>query len=229
MTLQALEETIGYTFQNPALLQTALTHSSFSNESKGQVTSCNERLEFLGDSILGFTIAGYLYETYPDLPEGKLTKLRAELVCEASLVSVADRLDLGQYLKLGKGECQNGGRKRPSILADAVEAIFAAILLDSNIETAQTVVLSLLSENLKSAKPGQTADYKTVLQELVQRKSEQTLSYHLLSATGPDHQKTFEVAVQLNGKEIGSGSGKSKKEAEQIAASFALQYLESKL
>ena len=225
MIVTPLEQKIGYTFQNKALLESALTHSSFANESKGRACACNERLEFLGDSVLGFTIAGYLYHHYPDLPEGKLTKLRAELVCEPSLVKVADRLALGAHLRLGKGEDQSGGRKRPSILADAVEAIFAAVLLDSNIQTAQNVVLSLLEENLKTTKPGTTADNKTALQELIQRKSEQHLSYHLIAATGPDHQKIFQVEVKLNDETIGAGSGKSKKEAEQAAAGYALEKL----
>ena len=227
MTLETLETALGYQFKKRTLLESALTHSSFSNESKGRVTACNERLEFLGDSVLGFTIANYLYAHYPNLPEGQLTKLRAELVCEPSLLKVANRLQLGTYLRLGKGEDQNGGRTRASILADAVEALFAAILLDSNIHTAESIVLSLLDENLKTTKPGTTADYKTALQELVQRKSDQTLSYHLLSATGPDHQKVFQVEVQLNGKAIGTGSGKSKKEAEQAAAGVALETLEN--
>lgn len=227
MTLETLETALGYQFKKRTLLESALTHSSFSNESKGRVTACNERLEFLGDSVLGFTIANYLYAHYPNLPEGQLTKLRAELVCEPSLLKVANRLQLGAYLRLGKGEDQNGGRTRASILADAVEALFAAILLDSNIHTAESIVLSLLDENLKTTKPGTTADYKTALQELVQRKSDQTLSYHLLSATGPDHQKVFQVEVQLNGKAIGTGSGKSKKEAEQAAAGVALETLEN--
>ena len=224
--LRELEQKIGYTFRDLSLLESALTHSSFSNEAKGQAC-CNERLEFLGDSILGFTIAGYLYHQYPNLPEGTLTKLRAELVCEPSLVKVADRLDLGAYLKLGKGEAQSGGHKRPSILADAIEAIFAAVFLDSDIQTAQNLVLTLLDENLKTTKPGTTADHKTALQELVQRKSNQVLSYRLVSAVGPDHQKVFQVEVLLNDKQIGLGDGKSKKEAEQAAAGFALQNLKS--
>ncbi|MCL2842724.1 MAG: ribonuclease III [Oscillospiraceae bacterium] len=221
-----LEQKLGHAFKNPKLLKTALTHSSFANESKGKKEVCNERLEFLGDSILGFTVAKYLYKNRPDMPEGKMTKLRAELVCEQSLVQIADKLELGTHLFLGKGEELGGGRERPSILADAVEALFAAIFLDSGIRKAEQVVLSLLDENLTLEQGGGAIqDYKTALQELVQRKSGQSLSYHLLSAIGPDHQKVFEVEVQLNGTSVGTGSGKSKKEAEQIAASMAIRQM----
>jgi len=219
-----LEQKIGYTFQDESLLQAALTHSSYANEAKQQ-RLCNERLEFLGDSVLGFAVARYLYKHYPDMPEGKMTKLRAELVCEQSLVRVANKLDLGEYLHLGRGEAQGGGRQRPSILADAVEAIFAAVLLDSDITQAEQIVLALLGDSLKLERGGAVQDHKTALQELVQQKSGQVLSYHLLSATGPDHQKMFEAEVRLNDEPIGTGMGRSKKEAEQIAASVALGQL----
>ena len=220
-----LEQKIGYTFKDKALLQTALTHSSYANEAKQGKRPCNERLEFLGDSVLGFTVARYLYKHYPDMPEGKMTKLRAELVCEQSLVRVADKLQLGEHLYLGRGEVQGGGRQRPSILADAVEAIFAAVLLDSGISRAERTVLRLLGDSLKLPQGGAVQDYKTALQELVQQKSGQILSYHLLSATGPDHQKVFEAEVRLNDEPIGTGTGRSKKEAEQVAASVALGQL----
>ena len=221
-----LEQKLGYTFKNQSLLKTALTHSSFANEAKGKSEVCNERLEFLGDSILGFTVAKYLYKHRPDMPEGKMTKLRAELVCEQSLVQIADKLNLGIHLFLGKGEELGGGRKRPSILADAVEALFAAIFLDSGIRKAEQAILSLLDGRLTQEQGGGAIqDYKTALQELVQRRSDQSLSYRLLAATGPDHQKVFEAEVQLNGVPVGTGSGKSKKEAEQVAASVALRQI----
>jgi len=223
--MRELEQKIGYTFHNQSLLQTALTHSSFSNETKGEKRLCNERLEFLGDSVLGFTVARYLYDKYPDMPEGQMTKLRAELVCEQNLVAVSDKLGLGEYLYLGRGEAAGGGRSRPSILADAVEAIFAAILLDGGVEPAQAAVLRLLDESLRRDPGHRVSDYKTALQELVQKKSGQTLRYELLSATGPDHLKVFAVSVLLNEEPIGQGSGRSKKEAEQAAAAFALEGL----
>ncbi|MCL2563968.1 MAG: ribonuclease III [Oscillospiraceae bacterium] len=220
-----IEQKIGYTFSDKTLLQTALTHSSYANEAKQGKNRCNERLEFLGDSVLGFTVAKYLYKHYPDMPEGKMTKLRAELVCEQTLVGIADKLGLGVYLYLGRGEEQGGGRGRPSILADAVEAIFAAVLLDSDIAQAEQIVLGLLGDSLKLEQGGAVQDYKTALQELVQQKSGQVLSYHLLSATGPDHQKTFEAEVRLNDVPVGIGTGRSKKEAEQVAAAVALGQL----
>ena len=219
-----LEQKIGYTFKDKTLLQTALTHSSFANEAKGGCL-CNERLEFLGDSVLGFTVAKYLYKHHPDMPEGKMTKLRAELVCEQSLVRAADKLGLGAYLRLGRGEETSGGRERPSILADAVEAIFAAVMLDSDMAEAEQIVLRLLDESLRREQGSAVQDSKTALQELVQRKSGQVLSYHLLGTTGPDHQKTFEVEVRLNDVPVGTGTGKSKKEAEQVAAAVALGQL----
>ena len=217
-----LEQKLGYTFRDRTLLETALTHSSFANEARQEGRICNERLEFLGDSVLGFSVAKYLYKHHPDMPEGKMTKLRAELVCEQSLVRMAAKLSLGEHLYLGRGEDQGGGRERASILADAVEALFAAILLDSDINQAEQVVLSLLDEDLKLDHSSGVQDHKTALQELVQQKSGQSLSYHLLSATGPDHEKTFEVEVLLNGEPVGAGSGRSKKEAEQAAACEAL-------
>ena len=222
--MTTLEQKLNYTFQNPKLLQSALTHSSYANERTG-LGSCNERLEFLGDSILGFTVTEYLYHNYPNMPEGKMTKLRAELVCEPSLVQIANHLNLGEHLNLGKGENQSGGRTRPSILADALEAVFAAILLDSGIAQTQTIILSLLEESLKSGGTNNAKDYKTTLQEFVQQKSGQELRYQLIAATGPDHQKVFSVEVLLNNIPVGQGEGRSKKEAEQKAAEAALKKL----
>ncbi len=211
--MNTLEEKLGYSFQNRELLENALTHSSRANESRGKLPS-NERLEFLGDSILGMVVADHLYRGHPDLPEGDLTRTRAALVCEESLVEVAQALNLGEYLRLGKGESSGGGRERPSIQADAVEAVLAAIYLDGGIGSArkfiQKFILSRETDGL--AKP---LDHKTALQELVQRESEE----------GPDHNKRFFVEVTLNGQAVGSGSGRSKKEAEQMAAAAAIESL----
>ena len=219
-----LEEKLGYTFQDPSLLENALTHSSRANESRGAQSS-NERLEFLGDSILGMVVADHLYRNHPDLPEGDLTRTRAALVCEESLVQVAQGLGLGDYLRLGKGEETGGGRNRPSIQADAVEAVLAAIYLDGGIGSVRKVIQAqILSRELASlAKP---RDYKTALQELVQRESGQVLQYRLTGEEGPDHDKRFFIQVTLNGQPLGAGSGRSKKEAEQMAAQAAIAALE---
>ena len=222
--MKTLEEKLGYSFQNRALLENALTHSSCANESRGKLQS-NERLEFLGDSILGMVVADHLYRNHPDLPEGVLTRTRAALVCEDSLVVVAEELGLGQYLRLGKGEEAGGGRNRPSIRADAVEAILAAVYLDGGIGSARKIIQKyILSREVAGlTKP---RDYKTALQELVQRESGQVLAYRLTGEEGPDHNKRFFVEVTLNGKSVGQGSGRSKKEAEQMAAKAAIEVLD---
>ena len=216
-----LEETLGYTFQDRSLLENALTHSSYANENRARGIQSNERLEFLGDSVLGMVTADYLYHTYPDLPEGVLTRTRAALVCEESLVEVAQALGLGEYLKLGKGEEAGGGRHRPSIQADAVEAVLAAVYLDGGIGSARKIIQKfILSREVAGlTKP---RDYKTALQELVQRESGQVLAYQLVGEEGPDHDKRFFVEVDLNGTPVGSGQGRSKKEAEQMAAKAAI-------
>ena len=218
-----LEEKMGYAFQDSALLENALTHSSRANESRGKLQS-NERLEFLGDSILGMVVADHLYRSHPDLPEGDLTRTRAALVCEESLVEVARELELGKYLHLGKGESTGGGRERPSIQADAVEAVLAAIYLDGGIGSARKFIQRyILSREIAGlAKP---LDHKTALQELVQRENGQVLQYRLVGEEGPDHNKRFFVEGDLNGKSVGSGSGRSKKEAEQMAAAAAIEAL----
>ena len=218
--MKTLEEKLGYTFQNRALLENALTHSSCANESRGKLQS-NERLEFLGDSILGMVVADHLYRNHPDLPEGVLTRTRAALVCEDSLVVVAEELGLGEYLRLGKGEEAGGGRNRPSIRADAVEAVLAAVYLDGGIGSARKIIQKyILSREVAGlTKP---RDYKTALQELVQRESGRVLQYRLTGEEGPDHNKRFFMEVHLNGVPVGSGSGRSKKEAEQAAARNAL-------
>ncbi len=224
--MKTLEEKLGYTFSNPALLENALTHSSCANESRGRLQS-NERLEFLGDSILGMVVAEHLYRNHPDLPEGELTRTRAALVCEESLVEVAQVLGLGDYLKLGKGEQAGGGRNRPSIRADAVEAVLAAVYLDGGIGSARKIIQKyILSKEVDSLRG--IRDYKTALQELVQRESGQVLKYCLTGQSGPDHDKRFFVEVQLNGTAVGSGEGHSKKEAEQMAAKAAIRKLGNK-
>ena len=222
--LQDLEQRLGYRFQKAQLLENALTHSSYANENKHSGLSSNERLEFLGDSILGFVVAEYLFQKYPDRPEGELTRLRADLVCEKSLAKVAQELHLGDFLKLGHGEEQSGGRKRESILADAVESVLAASYLDGGFEAAKGIIGRRLLQKASEAEP-RNYDYKTALQELVQREKDQVLQYRLLSETGPDHDKTFVVEVALNNRMVGRGSGSSKKRAEQAAAADAIKLL----
>lgn len=222
--MKRLEEKLGYTFRTPALLSNALTHSSFANEHRESGILSNERLEFLGDSILGLIVAEHLYRQRPDLPEGDLTRIRAALVCEGSLVEVASRLQLGDYLQLGKGELAGGGRERPSIQADAVEAIFAAVYLDGGIGQVRKLIHALIIDR-ETEKTAASRDFKTGLQELVQRESGQVLSYHLLEEQGPDHAKRFTMAVHLNGVSLGQGEGRSKKEAEQMAAKAAIETL----
>ncbi len=223
--MTALEERLGYSFRNRALLETALTHSSYANENRASGIVCNERLEFLGDSVLGVTVADFLYRHFPDMPEGRMTRLRAELVCEQSLHRVALELHLGDYLRLGKGEEHNGGRKRASILSDAVEAVIAAMYLDAGMETAAGFIHRCLLDDIRAIETPTFTDYKTSLQELVQRHSGQVLSYELVGEEGPDHAKTFRVQVCLNGDPIGRGIGRTKKEAEQAAAANALEAL----
>ena len=221
--MEALEEKLGYHFTDRSLLENALTHSSYANEHKADGRTSNERLEFLGDSVLGMVTADYLYRTHPDLPEGDLTRTRAALVCEDSLVEVAQRLDLGAYLKLGRGEETGGGRERPSIVADAVEAVLAAVYLDGGIGSARKLIQRFILD--KEEEKSASRDYKTALQELVQRESGQVLGYQLIGAEGPDHAKIFSVEVDLNGVPIGRGKGRSKKEAEQNAAKAGIEKL----
>ena len=224
--MEELEKKLGYRFKNRALLENALQHSSYANEHRGAGMRSNERLEFLGDAVLGVVTADYLYKKHPDLPEGDLTRIRAALVCEESLHEVAQALQLGSYLQLGKGEEQGGGRRRPSILADATEAVFAAVYLDGGIEAAGDLIHRvLLDKEREELVEERRRDYKTELQELVQRKSDQVLCYEQTGSSGPDHAKQFTFRVTLNGREIGQGTGRSKKEAEQSAARSALEQL----
>lgn len=223
--MTALEKKLGYEFDDKSILETALTHSSYANENRGGGGNSNERLEFLGDSVLGMTVANYLYLNYPQMSEGGMTRLRAELVCEQSLHRVSNELGLGKYIRLGKGEEHSGGRKRSSILADAVEALIAALYLDGGFPVAIRFIEKHVLSDVRELGLRKNSDFKTALQELVQQKSGQLLSYHVLGETGPDHDKRFEAEVCLNDKPMGTGIGRTKKEAEQEAAKKALEGL----
>ena len=222
--MKQLEEKLGYRFRDPSLLKNALTHSSYANENRAEGVPSNERLEFLGDSVLGFVTAKHLYAVQPAMPEGRMTRLRAELVCEHSLYGVAQELELGAYLRMGHGEEKNGGRARASILADATEAVIAAIFLDGGIEPAAKFIDSRVLSP-EAIRAHHASDYKTELQELVQRRPDQQLRYTDAGESGPDHDKLFMSEVSLNGCTIGRGSGRTKKEAEQAAACQALERL----
>lgn len=223
--MEELERKLGYTFKDRTLLETALNHSSYANENRVAGLESNERLEFLGDSVLGQIVATYLFRIYPKMPEGQMTRLRAELVCEQNLHAVAQKLDLGRYIKLGRGEEHTGGRQRESILADAVEAVIAAMYLDGGIEVSKRFIDEYILSGFEEETVHTATDYKTALQEQVQRKAGQTLAYELVSESGPDHRKTFTMRVALNGRPIGEGSGRTKKEAEQNAAKAGLEAL----
>lgn len=222
--LSKLEISLGYQFKNKALLENALAHSSYANEKWKNSLASNERLEFLGDSILGFVVAESLFSQYPDCPEGDLTRMRADLVCETSLARVATALNLGDFLLLGHGEEQGGGRTRNSITADAVESVIAAAYLDGGFQAAKGIIDRLILSNAPKGR-ARNIDFKTALQEMVQRKKNQTLSYLLLEEAGPDHDKIFTVEVTLNGTAVGTGRGSSKKRAEQAAAEMAIDAL----
>ncbi len=222
-TTQKMMKRIGYTFCNVELLENALTHSSYANEGNRGLKS-NERLEFLGDSVLGFITARYLFKRETGA-EGELTKVRASLVCEKALYSYARKLGLGECLLLGKGESLNGGAQRPSILADAFEAIIAAIYLDGGLEPVETFLLPFLEEERSQQRRAQFKDYKTALQEIVQQNPGEKLEYELKGEFGPDHNKQFLMEVHLNSNVIGTGRGRSKKEAEQQAAREALKLM----
>ena len=220
-----LQNKIGYQFKNPALLNEALTHSSYANENKSQHIKYNERLEFLGDSVLSIVVSDYIYKNCPELPEGELTKLRASLVCEKSLYEFAKKIDLGNYLILSKGERNNGGADRPSILSDAFEALIAAIYIDGGIAPASKHILNFVIPAIKNSKKKKINDYKTTLQEIIQKNPGEKLEYVLVKESGPDHNKHFVVEVHLNSNVIGKGGGRSKKEAEQQAAREALELM----
>lgn len=221
--LKEFQEIIGYKFTQEEYLRIALTHSSYAHESKDKNIKFNERLEFLGDSVLGLIVSRYIFENYPHLPEGDLTKMRAAVVCEKALYECAVNIDLGKYIILGKGEKSTGGRTRPSILSDAYEAVIAAIYLDSNLDVAREWVLGQLYEAIEAASKGKFAkDFKTEFQEEAQKHGDVNISYKVVGESGPDHNKSFVVNVYLNGKLMGEGEGSSKKKAEQNAAKNGL-------
>lgn len=220
--IKDLETAIGYRFSDLTLLQNALSHSSYANERYHDSLKSNERLEFLGDSILGMIVAEHLYRNFPNRPEGELTRMRADMVCEQALAVIAEKIRLGDHLLLGHGETQSGGKKRASILADAVESVIAACFLDGGMDAARAFVERFVLCDVPVTKL-HNVDYKTALQELVQKKKNQVLEYRLIGESGPDHDKQFQVEVLLNGKVVGQGIGRSKKRAEQDAARGALE------
>lgn len=223
-SIEKFEEAIGYSFKNKKYIQQALTHSSYANEKKIPGGS-NERLEFLGDSVLSIVVSSYLYDNLTNVTEGELTKMRASLVCEKSLYVFAQEIKLGEYLLLGKGEENTGGRERPSILADAFEAVIAAIYLDGGYEPAARHILRFIPKDIQNRKKPVFSDFKTILQEIVQKNPEEKVEYVLVGEEGPDHNKRFVVDVCLNSNVIGKGKGRSKKEAEQLAAKEALELM----
>ncbi|NLO82788.1 MAG: ribonuclease III [Clostridiales bacterium] len=221
--LEELEKAIGYTFKDKGILNTALTHSSHAHEHRPKMQH-NERLEFLGDTVLNMVISEYLYLNYPQLSEGRLTKARAVIVSEASLADAARRINLGRYILLGRGEENSGGRNRDSILADALESIIAAVYLDGGLEHARTFVLNSLGQGISEVMQGRgLKDYKTDLQEILQQSSYDHIEYRIVKDSGPDHDKIFYAQVFHGNRLIGEGTGRSKKEAEQQAAQNALK------
>ena len=222
--IQMLEKNLGYNFNNLNYLKTALTHSSYANESKAKFDS-NERLEFLGDSVLSIVVSDYIFFKCPDFPEGDLTKLRASLVCEKSLCKFSKILNVGRFLRLSHGEANSNGANRSSILADAFEAIIAAIYLDGGLEKARDFILKFIIPDIKNPNFNTFKDYKTQLQEIIQQNHNEIIKYTLVDQIGPDHDKRFVVEVSLNNNVIGKGKGKSKKEAEQEAAREALKLM----
>jgi len=223
--MEQLQKKINYNFKNISLLEEALTHSSRANELRHEKIRCNERLEFLGDSVLSVIVSEYLYKAYPKEPEGELTKMRALLVCEKSLYEFAKKIDLGSHIILSKGERNTGGTQRPSILSDAFEALIAAVFLDGGLGVAREFVLNFITDTKNMQKKNIFNDYKTNLQEIVQKNPGEHIEYVLTGETGPDHDKHFLVEVHLNSNIIGKGGGRSKKEAEQQAAREALKLM----
>ena len=221
--LTEFEKIIEYSFNDKHILSLALTHSSYANEHKLGKFEYNERLEFLGDAVLEFLVSRYIFEKYPELPEGELTKLRASVVCEGSLAKKAVDIHLGDFLYLGKGEELTGGRTRESILADAFEAVIGAVVIDGGIENAEKYVMGLMTDVISSVRNSfMLMDYKTRLQEEIQKSSKEPVAYAIVKESGPDHGKLFEAEVSHRGSVLGSGTGRSKKEAEQAAAKNAL-------
>ncbi|MDR3149390.1 MAG: ribonuclease III [Oscillospiraceae bacterium] len=216
-------DSLKYNFKNPALLETAITHSSYANEKGLSRICCNERLEFLGDSVLGYVTAEYLFAKNPNISEGELTKMRSVLVREESLASASLSLGLGAALLLGKGEERTGGRTRPSILADAFEATLAAIFLDGGIDAAKSFVYRNILTREREIQDVVGGDYKTQLQEIVQAKGHLSPEYAIIGESGPDHERIFTAEVYVSGVSAGTGSGKTKKDAEQSAAKAAIE------
>lgn len=223
--MKKLESVINYNFKNINILNEALTHSSYANEAKDKNVLSNERLEFLGDSVLSLVVSQYIFNAYKDIPEGELTTLRSSLVCEKSLFEFAKQINLGNYLLLSKGERNSGGAKRASILADAFEALIAAIFLDGGLNMARNFIIKFIKPEISNKNTGTFKDYKTTLQEIIQKNPDEHLEYHLAGEKGPDHNKHFTVEVHLNNNVIGKGGGKSKKEAEQEAARESLELM----
>ncbi|MCL2373271.1 MAG: ribonuclease III [Defluviitaleaceae bacterium] len=217
-----LQTGLGYDFKRTALLRQAITHSSFAHEQALESSECNQRLEFLGDAVLELCISDFLYHSHPELAEGELSRRRASLVCETTLAEIARQIGLGNYLLLGQGEAQENGRKKDSILSDAMEAIFGAIFLDGGMDAVRNVILTLIkpiaTRNVKKIK-----DNKSTLQELLQKNSKETAIYNIVEESGPAHQKNFVAEVTHKGKPLGKGTGRNKKEAEQNAAAEALK------
>lgn len=214
--LRKLETAIGYTFRDQSLLAHALTHSSYVNERHWSKLKCNERLEYLGDAVLELVTSDFLFKNYPTMPEGDMTKLRASLVCERALADASERIFLGEYLILGRGEDLTGGRKRPSVVSDACEAMIGAIYLDGGLANAKEFIERFILNDIENKKL--FYDSKTILQEMVQERFKEPLTYELVRQYGPDHMKTFEVCVKIGGRVIGRGEGRTKKAAEQAAA-----------
>lgn len=223
--MEDLQKKIGYKFKNNDLLLEALTHSSYANDNKIKHINSNERFEFLGDSVLSVVVSDYIFINFPQLPEGELTRLRSSLVCEKSLFEFAKKINLGDYLFLGKGERNNHGAERPSILSDAFEALIAAIYIDGGLEAARKHILNFVIPAIKNQRKGNTVDYKTTLQEIIQKNPGEKIEYVLADMSGPDHNRHFVVEVHLNSNVIGRGGGHSKKEAEQQAAREALELM----
>lgn len=227
--IASLKEMLGFAWNNEKLLQTALTHGSHAYENKTLDLEDNQRLEFLGDAVLELSISNYLFKIYPGSAEGELTKIRSTLVCEPSLARAAKELNLGNCLLIGRGEEHSGGRNRPSILADAFEALLGAIFLDQGLDQASLVVINSLKNVISDLMEGRAGkDYKTELQEFLQQKSPDPVTYAIISEEGPDHNKLFTSGVNSHGREIGRGTGHSKKEAEQQAARQALEKIKKK-
>ncbi len=227
-TVEGFERNIGHTYRDKGNFLLALTHSSYANENKASKLPSNERLEFLGDAVLNIVVSEYIYKLHPNLPEGEMTKVRASIVCEASLAICADRIHLGEFLLLGKGEELTGGRQRASVLSDAFEAVIGSLYLDGGLETARSFISMMMMEQIIGHGVESFVDYKTQLQEIIQKKNDKKISYEVLKEKGPDHDKKFMVQVKAGDTVLGMGEGKSKKEAEQMSARLALEKLRGK-